>query len=258
MKCVILAGGLGTRLAEETQRTPKPMVEIGRRPILWHIMRIYAAHGITDFIVCLGYRGYVVKEYFANYYLHGADVTVDLGTGQLEILQSVAEPWRISLIETGLNTMTGGRLKRVLPLLEQEEAFCLTYGDGVGDVDVSRLIQFHRAHGKLATVTAVAPAARFGRLELDGSDTVRDFSEKPLDEGGLINGGFFVLSPKVAAYLEDDTTIWERAPLAGLARDGELKAFHHTGFWKPMDTLRDRQELEAMWESGSAPWKVWS
>ena len=257
MKCVILAGGLGTRLAEETHRVPKPMVEIGGRPILWHIMKIYAAHGITDFIVCLGYRGYVVKEFFANYYLHGADVTIDLGNGGMEILRSVAEPWRISLIETGTDTMTGGRLKRVLPLVADDEAFCLTYGDGVGDVDISGLVEFHRSHGKMATVTAVAPAARFGRLEMDSGDTVRSFSEKPFDEGGQINGGFFVLSPGVGKYLENDSTVWERAPLAKLAQDGELKAFQHGGFWKPMDTLRDRQDLEAMWEAGEAPWKVW-
>lgn len=257
MKCVILAGGLGTRLAEETHRVPKPMVEIGGRPILWHIMKIYAAHGITDFIVCLGYRGYVVKEFFANYYLHGADVTIDLGNGGMEILRSVAEPWRISLIETGTDTMTGGRLKRVLPLVADDEAFCLTYGDGVGDVDIRGLVEFHRSHGKMATVTAVAPAARFGRLEMDSGDTVRSFSEKPFDEGGQINGGFFVLSPGVGKYLENDSTVWERAPLARLAQDGELKAFQHGGFWKPMDTLRDRQDLEAMWEAGEAPWKVW-
>lgn len=257
MKCVILAGGLGTRLAEETHRVPKPMVEIGGRPILWHIMKIYAAHGITDFIVCLGYRGYVVKEFFANYYLHGADVTIDLGNGGMEILRSVAEPWRISLIETGTDTMTGGRLKRVLPLVADDEAFCLTYGDGVGDVDISGLVEFHRSHGKMATVTAVAPAARFGRLEMDSGDTVRSFSEKPFDEGGQINGGFFVLSPSVGKYLENDSTVWERAPLARLAQDGELKAFQHGGFWKPMDTLRDRQDLETMWEAGEAPWKVW-
>jgi len=257
MKCVILAGGLGTRLAEETHKIPKPMVEIGGRPILWHIMKIYAAHGITDFIICLGYRSYVVKEFFANYYLHNADVEFDLGNGGMSILRQTAEPWRVSLIETGLNSMTGGRLKRILPHVENDEAFCLTYGDGVGNVDITRLVEFHKEHGKLATVTAVAPKARFGRLELGGSDDVISFSEKPLDEGGVINGGFFVLSPKIGAYLGDDATVWERDPLVRLARDRELMAYRHRDFWKPMDTLRDRQELEEMWESGKAPWKVW-
>lgn len=256
MKCIILAGGLGTRLAEETSRIPKPMVEIGGRPILWHIMKIYAAHGITDFIVCLGYRGYVVKEFFANYYLHASDVTFDLGSGQMDILKSQSDPWRVSLIDTGAHSMTGGRLKRVLPLVADDEAFCLTYGDGVGDVDLTSLVKFHSGHGKLATVTAVAPAARFGRLEIE-DNAVSDFSEKPADEGGLINGGFFVLSPEVGKYLKDDHTIWEQDPLRGIAQDGELMAFQHRGFWKPMDTLRDRQQLEEMWESGDAPWKVW-
>jgi glucose-1-phosphate cytidylyltransferase len=256
MKCVLLAGGLGTRLAEETVRIPKPMVEIGGRPILWHIMKIYAAHGINDFIVCCGYKGYVIKEYFANYYLHGADVTFDLRKGATEIINNQAEPWRVTLIDTGQDSMTGGRLRRVMPHLREEEAFCMTYGDGVGDIDVSRLMAFHKAHGKMATVTAVPPAARFGRLDIEGAQ-VREFSEKPAGDGGLINGGYFVLSPKVAKYLDDDATIWERAPLMGLARDGELMAYEHRGFWQPMDTIRERQELEAHWATGKAPWKIW-
>ncbi len=256
MKCVLLAGGLGNRLAEETVRIPKPMVEIGGRPILWHIMKIYAAHGINDFIVCCGYKGYVIKEYFANYYLHGADVTVDLRKGATEIINNQAEPWRVTLIDTGQESMTGGRLRRVMPHLREEEAFCMTYGDGVGDIDVSRLTAFHKAHGRMATVTAVPPAARFGRLDIEGT-AVREFSEKPAGDGGLINGGYFVLSPKVEKYLDDDATIWERAPLMGLARDGELMAYEHRGFWQPMDTIRERQELEAHWATGKAPWKIW-
>lgn len=256
MKCVILAGGLGTRLSEETDRIPKPMVQIGGRPILWHIMKIYAAHGVTDFIICLGYRGYVIKEYFANFHLHSADVSFDLAKGSMEITRSQSEPWRVHLIETGAESMTGGRLRRVMPLLEGEEAFCLTYGDGVGDVDIGGAIAFHQSHGKLATVTAVPPPRRFGQLELSGHQ-VTEFSEKPLGEGGLVNGGFFVLSPKVARYLAGDETIWEREPLIGLAADSELMAFEHSGFWQPMDTIRERQELEAHWATGRAPWKVW-
>src|SRR5262245_30102546 len=256
MKCVILAGGLGTRLSEETSRIPKPMVEIGGRPILWHILKIYSHFGVNDFIICLGYRGYLIKEYFANYYLHNSDVSFELGTGRMEILRSEAEPWRVTLVDTGQETQTGGRLRRVLPLFDHEDAFCMTYGDGVGDVDIGRLVAFHRRHGRLATVTAVPPVARFGRLELAG-ENVHDFSEKPAGEGGLINGGFFVLSPKVTKYLENDATIWERAPLMALARDGELMAFEHRGFWQPMDTLREKNELEALWASGKAPWKVW-
>jgi glucose-1-phosphate cytidylyltransferase len=257
MKCVILAGGLGTRLSEETVRIPKPMVEIGGRPILWHILKIYSHYGINDFIICLGYRGYLIKEYFANYYLHNSDVCFDLSGGRMEIIRSEAEPWRVTLVDTGHETQTGGRLRRVMPLLENEETFCMTYGDGVGDIDVTRLIAFHQHHGRKATVTAVPPAARFGRLEIT-EDQVRDFSEKPAGEGGLINGGFFMLSPKVSEYLEDDLTIWERAPLMRLAREGELMAFEHRGFWQPMDTLREKNELEALWASGKAPWKLWS
>jgi len=256
MKCVLLAGGLGTRLAEETGRVPKPMVEIGGRPILWHIMKIYAAHGINDFVVCLGYRGYAIKEYFANYYLHGSDVSFDLKTGEMEIVNNQSEPWRVTLIDTGQASMTGGRLRRVMPLLRDEEAFCMTYGDGVGDIDITSLVKFHASHGNLATVTAVPPSARFGRLEIENGQ-VHDFSEKPAGEGGVINGGYFVLSPKVEKYLEDDTTIWERTPMVSLARNDELMAFEHRGFWQPMDTLREKQELEEMWNSGDARWKVW-
>ncbi len=256
MKCVILAGGLGTRLAEETVRIPKPMVEIGGRPILWHIMKIYAAHGVTDFVVCCGYKGYAIKEYFANYYLHGSDVTFDLRKGETEIISNHSEPWRVTLIDTGQDSMTGGRLRRVMPLLEGEEAFCMTYGDGLGDVDVTKLIAFHKQHGKMATVTAVPPAARFGRLDVTKGQ-VTEFSEKPAGDGGVINGGYFVLSPKVAKYLVDDATIWERGPLASLASEGELMAYEHKGFWQPMDTIRERQELEAHWETGKAPWKIW-
>lgn len=256
MKCVILAGGLGTRLAEETHKIPKPMVEIGGRPILWHIMKIYAAHGITEFIVCLGYRGYVIKEYFANYFLHNSDAVMDLATGEMTITRAVSEPWKIHLIETGQNTMTGGRLKRVLPLVEGDDAFCLTYGDGVADIDITSELAFHKAHGKLATVAAVPPPRRFGQLELQGS-AVTAFLEKPIGEGGVINGGFFVLSPEVGKYLDDDATIWERQPLMNLAADGQLHAFEHRGFWQPMDTIRERTELEEHWATGAAPWKIW-
>lgn len=256
MKCVILAGGFGTRLSEETVRIPKPMVEIGERPILWHIMKIYAAHGITDFIVCLGYKGYVIKEYFANFFLHNSDVTIDLANGKLEIANSKSEPWRVTLVDTGAGSQTGGRLRRVMHLLKDEEAFCMTYGDGVGNIDIRAGIDFHRAHGKLATVTAVPPPRRFGQLEMQDNQ-VQNFSEKPVGDGGLINGGFFVLSPKVDRYLEDDRTVWERSPLMNLTRDGELMAFEHKGFWQPMDTIRERQELEEHWATGNAPWKIW-
>ena len=256
MKCVILAGGLGTRLSEETDRIPKPLVEVGGMPILWHIMKIYSAHGVTEFIVCLGYKGYRIKEYFSNYHLHNSDVTFDLGTGEMEIKRSQTEPWKVHLVETGADSMTGGRVKRILPLVQDDDAFCLTYGDGVGNVDIRAGIEFHRAHGKMATVTAVPPPRRFGQLEMDGA-AVHTFSEKPVGDGGLINGGFFVLSPRVEKYLGDDATIWEGAPLADLARDGELMAFEHRGFWQPMDTIRERQQLEEHWASGQAPWKIW-
>ncbi|WP_171172892.1 glucose-1-phosphate cytidylyltransferase [Ruegeria sp. HKCCA5929] len=256
MKCVILAGGLGTRLSEETVKIPKPMVEIGGCPIIWHIMKIYAAHGITDFVVCLGYKGYVIKEYFANFFLHSSDVTIDLASGSLEVANTKSEPWRVTLVDTGTNTQTAGRLRRVLPLLKDDEAFCLTYGDGLGNVDIRAGIDFHRSHGKLATVTAVPPPRRFGQLEMQDNQ-VRNFSEKPVGDGGLVNGGFFVLSPGVSEYLNGDDTAWERAPLMNLTRDGELMAFEHKGFWQPMDTIRERQELEEHWATGDAPWKIW-
>lgn len=256
MKAVILAGGLGTRLSEETGLRPKPMVEIGGRPILWHIMQIYAAHGVHDFIICLGYRGWQIKEYFLNYGLLSSDLTVDLGTGAVDVLRPAPEPWRVTLIDTGEATQTGGRLARVGHLLRNEDAFCLTYGDGLGDVDIRGAIDFHRRHGRQATVTAVVPPGRFGALERDG-DRVAGFTEKPAGDGGTINGGFFVLSPAVLDRIEGDATVWEDAPLQGLARDGELMAWAHHGFWRPMDTLRDRNQLNSMWEKGNAPWKIW-
>ena len=256
MKAVILAGGLGTRLAEETSVRPKPMVEIGGRPILWHIMKIYAAHGINDFVVCLGYKGYIIKEYFANYFLHMSDVTFDMSRNTTEIHQNNAEPWRVTLVDTGDASMTGGRLKRVAKYLGDED-FCLTYGDGVGDVNITELIAFHKGQGTLATLTGTQPPGRFGALNLRGQK-VLGFEEKPQGDGSWINGGFFVLSPKVMRYIEDDATIWERSPMERLAKDGELSAYLHKGFWLPMDTLRDKQQLEELWQSGKAPWKVWS
>ena len=256
MKCVILAGGLGSRIAEETHLRPKPMIEIGGRPILWHIMKIYHSHGIRDFIVCCGFRGYVIKEYFANYGLHMSDMTFDLADNRLEFHRKSAENWRVTLVDTGENSMTGGRLKRVASYLKDEEAFCFTYGDGVSNVDIGETIRYHRHHGRLATVTAVRPPARFGALSLD-EDTVRGFVEKPEGEGGFINGGFFVLSPKVIERIGDDGTVWEQEPLTSLAADGELKAFFHEGFWQPMDTLRDKTHLETLWSSGNPPWKNW-
>lgn len=256
MKAVILAGGRGTRLSEETGLRPKPMVEIGGRPILWHIMKIYAAHGVRDFIICLGYRGWQIKEYFLNYALHASDIVVDLASREVELVRPAAEPWRIALIDTGDDTQTGGRLRRVGHLLRDEEFFCMTYGDGVSDVDVRALIAFHRSHGCTATVTAVAPPGRFGSLFKDGS-RVSAFVEKPAGDGGSINGGFFVLSPKVLDRIDGDSTVWEHEPLRGLAQDGELHAFEHAGFWQPMDTLRDRDHLERLWVSGQAPWKTW-
>jgi glucose-1-phosphate cytidylyltransferase len=257
MKAVILAGGRGTRLAEETALRPKPMVEIGGRPILWHIMKIYEAHGIADFIICLGHKGWMIKEYFLNYRRHAADITVDLGTGMVEVLNGARESWRVTLVDTGEETMTGGRLRRVAPHLAGEDAFCMTYGDGVADVDVSALVAFHRAHGRLATVTAVLPPGRFGALAREG-ERVAAFVEKPPGDGGTINGGFFVLSPRALDRIEDDATTWENEPLQSLAGEGELRAFDHRGFWQPMDTLRDRDTLERLWAGGSAPWKVWA
>lgn len=256
MKAVILAGGRGTRLSEETGLRPKPMVEIGGRPILWHIMKIYAGHGVRDFIICLGYRGWQIKEYFLNYALHASDIVVDLASRQVEVLRPAADSWRISLIDTGENTQTGGRLRRIGHLLAEEDAFCMTYGDGVANVDISTLIDFHRRHGRAATVTAVSPPGRFGSLATDGS-RVSAFVEKPNGDGGSINGGFFVLSPQVLTRIAGDDTVWEEEPLRGLARDGELHAYEHHGFWQPMDTLRDRDRLERLWAEGGAPWRNW-
>jgi glucose-1-phosphate cytidylyltransferase len=255
MKAVILAGGLGTRISEESHLRPKPMIEIGGRPILWHILKIYAAHGIKDFIVCLGYRGYVIKEYFANYFLHMSDVTFDLSANRMSVHKHNAEPWTVTLVDTGPETMTGGRLKRVQDYLD-DDAFCFTYGDGVTDLDIGALIGFHHAHGKLATVTAIQPAGRYGALEIEEA-RVRAFEEKPAGDGAWINGGFFVLDPKVLSYIEDDTTSWESTPLAHLVRDGQLMAYQHHGFWQAMDTLRERNRLEELWAGGRAPWKVW-
>jgi glucose-1-phosphate cytidylyltransferase len=256
MKAVILAGGIGTRISEETHLKPKPMIEIGGRPLLWHIMKIYSAHGVNDFVICCGYKGYLIKEYFANYVLHMSDVTFDMGLNEMKVHQQNAEPWRVTLVDTGEDTMTGGRLKRVADYLEGEDAFCFTYGDGVADVDVAASIAFHRGHGKLATITAVQPPGRYGALELEGGQ-VRAFTEKPRGDGGLISGGFFVLSPRCIDRIAGDETSWEAEPLTGLAADGELMAFAHTGFWQPMDTLREKTLLENLWDSGRAPWKVW-
>ena len=255
MKAVILAGGLGTRLSEETDSKPKPMVEVGGQPILWHIMKIFSKHDVRDFVIRLGYKGYLIKEYFLNYRLHLSDVTVNTATGMVDFHRSGAEDWRVSLIETGLTTMTGGRLKRVRDYLGDGDFF-LTYGDGVADVDLTALAAAHRLHGRLATVTSVIPPGRFGALEVEGHE-VRGFREKPAGDGASINGGFFVLSPKVLDYVEGDETVWEREPLEGLARDGELMAYPHQGFWQPMDTLRDKHRLEALWAQGQAPWKTW-
>lgn len=256
MKAVILAGGLGTRFSEETSVRPKPMIEIGGRPILWHIMKIYSAHGVNDFLICCGYKGYFIKEYFANYFLHMSDVTFDIAENRMEVHQKRAEPWRVTLVDTGETSMTGGRLGRVRDHLAGEDAFCMTYGDGVGDIDISALIAFHRAHGKQATLTAAVPPGRFGALDMKG-DRVAAFLEKPEGDGGSINAGFFVLSPEVLERIDDDTTVWEHEPLRGLAADGELMAYQHTGFWQPMDTLRDKQQLEELWTNARAPWKVW-
>ena len=256
MKAIILAGGVGTRISEETHLKPKPMIEIGGKPVLWHIMKLYSAHGVNDFLICCGYKGYIIKEYFANYFLHMSDVTFDMTVNKMIVHNQKAEPWKVTLIDTGDETMTGGRLKRVASFVEKEEMFCFTYGDGVADVDISAQIAFHRAHGKLATVTAVQPPGRFGALQLQ-SARVEGFTEKPRGDGGLINGGFFVLSPKCLDLIEGDDTAWEVAPLGQLASMGQLMAFEHTGFWQPMDTLRDKNQLEALWDSGTAPWKVW-
>ncbi len=256
MKAVILAGGLGTRISEETHLRPKPMIEIGGRPVLWHIMKIYSAHGVTDFIICAGYRGYMIKEYFANYRLHRSDVTVDLQSGAVTHHASTAEPWRVTVVDTGEDTMTGGRVRRVKPYLEPGEPFCLTYGDGVSDLDIGAQVAFHRAHGKDATVTAVIPPGRYGALDLKDSRVTR-FFEKPPGDNAFVNGGFFILHPRVIDRIAGDHMPWEAEPLEGLARDGQLMAFKHAGFWQPMDTLRDKNRLEQLWDSGQAPWKVW-
>ncbi len=256
MKAVILAGGLGTRIAEETTIKPKPMVEIGGRPILWHIMKGYSTHGINDFIICCGYKGYIIKEYFANYFLHMSDVTFCMKENRMEVHQKRVEPWTITLVDTGEATMTGGRIKRIGSYVEEDEAFCLTYGDGVSDVNISELIAFHKAQGTQATLTAVTPPGRFGALGID-DNKVSNFQEKPKGDGGRINGGFFVLSPKILDLIEGDQTIWEREPMEKLAEKGEMSAYMHDGFWQPMDTLRDKMGLEEMWDGGKAPWKIW-
>ncbi|HOE43845.1 MAG TPA: glucose-1-phosphate cytidylyltransferase [Rhodoferax sp.] len=256
MKAVILAGGLGTRISEETHLKPKPMIDIGGKPILWHILKMYSAHGVNEFVICCGYKGYVIKEYFANYFLHMSDVTFDMAANRMEVHERHAEPWRVTLVDTGEDTLTGGRLKRVASYVKNDAAFCFTYGDGVADVDITASIAFHRQHGKLATVTAVQPPGRYGALQMAGS-CVNGFTEKPRGDGGLINGGFFVMSPRCLDRIEGDNTSWEAYPLTSLATDGELMAFEHHGFWQPMDTLREKTQLEDLWQSGRAPWKVW-
>ncbi len=256
MKAVILAGGLGTRISEETHLRPKPMIEIGGKPVLWHIMKVYSAHGINDFIICCGYKGYLIKEYFANYFLHMSDVTFDMASNRMEVHQQKVEPWRVTLVDTGEDTLTGGRLRRVADYLKDEDAFCFTYGDGVADIDIAAEVAFHRQHGRWATVAAVQPPGRYGALQLDGS-RVAGFTEKPRGDGGLINGGFFVLSPRCLELVDGDRCSWEGEPLIRLAEMDQLRAYPHAGFWQPMDTLRDKNMLEELWSSGSAPWKVW-
>lgn len=256
MKAVLLAGGLGTRLSEETSLKPKPMVEIGGKPILWHIMKIYSHYGVNDFIICLGYKGYVIKEYFSNYFLHMSDVTFDMVDNRMEVHQRYVEPWRVTLVDTGEDTMIGGRIKRILPYVDSDDAFCLTYGDGVADVNIRGLIAFHKEKGALATVTGAQPPGRFGAIEFEGA-RVTGFREKPQGDGGWINGGFFVLSPRIGPYIDGDQTVWEREPMEKLAAEGQLSVYFHEGFWQPMDTLRDKRQLEKLWESGKAPWKVW-
>jgi len=256
MKAVILAGGLGTRLSEETSTRPKPMVEIGGKPILWHVMKIYSHHGVNDFVICCGYKGYVIKEYFQNYFLHMSDVTFDMRENRMEVHHERAEPWKVTLIDTGDNSMTGGRLRRVARYVQEEDAFFFTYGDGVGDIDISATLAFHKSHGRAATLTATYPPGRFGALEIHNGQ-IKSFTEKPRGDGGLVNGGFFVLSPRVLEHIDGDDSVWEQAPLSNLARDGELMAYEHSGFWQPMDTLRDKVLLESLWDSGKAPWKTW-
>jgi len=256
MKAVILAGGLGTRISEETHVKPKPMIEIGGKPILWHIMKTYSAHGVNEFIICCGYKGYIIKEYFANYFLHMSDVTFNMVENEMEVHQQKAEPWKVTLVDTGDKTLTGGRLKRVSSYIQDEEAFCFTYGDGVADVNITEEIKYHKSHGKWATIMAVQPPGRYGALQIEKSSVV-DFSEKPRGDGGLINGGFFVLSPECLMLIKNDQTTWENEPLKQLAKEGQLMAYEHKGFWQPMDTLRERNLLEQLWVSEKAPWKVW-
>ncbi|WP_373989526.1 glucose-1-phosphate cytidylyltransferase [Duganella sp. BuS-21] len=256
MKAVILAGGLGTRLSEETTVKPKPMIEVGGKPVLWHILKSYSAHGINDFVICCGYRGYVIKEFFANYFLHTSDVTFDLQKNSMEVHERFAEPWKVTLVDTGADTLTGGRLKRVRRYVENDEAFCFTYGDGVSDLNIAASIAFHKAHGKLATMTAVQPPGRFGAIDIAGQ-SITSFKEKPQGDGAWVNGGYFVLSPKVIDYIADDSTTWEKEPMERLAAEGQIDAYRHDGFWQPMDTLRDKMHLEDLWHSGKAPWKAW-
>ncbi|MFA5099678.1 MAG: glucose-1-phosphate cytidylyltransferase [Candidatus Omnitrophota bacterium] len=256
MKVVILAGGIGSRLSEETDLKPKPMVEIGEKPILWHIMKVFSSFGYNDFIICLGYKGYLIKEYFANYFLHSTDVTIDLSKNKISVLGSKAEPWKVTLIDTGLSTMTGGRIKRIQKYVGGQR-FMLTYGDGLGDIDITKLIGFHKKKAGYATITAVQPPSRFGALDIDSGHAVRSFKEKPKGDGLWVNGGFFVLEPEVFKYIKDDNSVWEREPLEKLSREGKMNAYRHAGFWKSMDTLRDRRELENLWRAGQAPWKIW-
>ncbi len=257
MKVVILAGGFGTRLSEETDLKPKPMVEIGGKPILWHIMKIYSHFGLNEFIICLGYKGYMIKEYFANYFIHNSDVTIDLAQNKIEIVNSQSENWKITLLDTGLNTQTGGRIKRIQNYIGNE-TFMLTYGDGVGDINIKELLEFHKKHGKYATVTTVQPPGRFGAINLDERGNIISFEEKPRGDKAWINGGFFVLEPQIFEHIKGDETFWEREPLVNLAKDGQLAAYRHYGFWKPMDTLRDKRELEELWNSGKSPWRIWT
>ena len=257
MKAVILAGGLGTRISEDTNTRPKPMIEIGGKPLLWHIMKLYSSHGINDFIVCCGYKGYMIKEYFANYFMHMSDITFDMSNNNMEVHQKNAEPWKVTLVDTGENTMTGGRLKRVRQYINEDEDFCFTYGDGVGDVNITESIEFHKKQNTLATLSAMQPPGRFGALGLSDDHKVHGFQEKPQGDGGWINGGFFIMSPKVIDYIDSDETVWEREPMERLAQEGQLSAYFHHGFWQPMDTLRDKVHLEELWQAGKAPWKVW-
>ena len=257
MKVVILAGGFGTRLSEETDLKPKPMVEIGGRPVLWHIMKIYSSFGFNDFIICLGYKGYIIKEYFANYFLHNSDVSIDLARNKIEIMNSHSENWKVTLIDTGLNTMTGGRIKRIKSYIGNE-TFMLTYGDGVADININKLVEFHKKHGRYATVTTVQPSGKFGALTIGKDEQIESFVEKPAGDGSWVNGGFFMLEPQIFDYIKGDETIWEREPLENLSKDGQLIAYKHSGFWKPMDTLRDKRELEELWNSGNLPWGIWT